>query len=110
MLIRGLPVFEVPPTPQDPNLAVGTRLTAAGVLAMIAAVIGDQYGFKPELNGRIIQDIVPVPGFENTQQSISNETGLYTHIELAFTDYRPHCLPLFSLPGHHHNAARTMLS
>jgi L-asparagine oxygenase len=110
MLIHGLPVFEVPPTPRDPGLAVGTRLTAAGVLAMIAAIIGDQYGFKPELNGQIIQDIVPVRGFENTQQSISSETELYTHIELAFTEYRPDCLALFCLRGDHEKAAGTMLS
>jgi hypothetical protein len=54
LLIRGLPTFEVPRTPDDPHLAIGTRVTAAGLLGVISAVVGDQYGFRPELNGRII--------------------------------------------------------
>jgi hypothetical protein len=29
----------------------------AGVIGIIAAVIGDQYGFRPELAGNIVQDI-----------------------------------------------------
>lgn len=110
MLIRGLPTFEVPATPADPNLAVGTKVTAAGLLGIIAAVIGDQYGFKPELNGRIIQDIVPVEGFEQTQQSISSDTDLYTHVELAFTDDRADYIALFCLRADHERVAGTTLS
>jgi L-asparagine oxygenase len=110
LLIRGLPTFEVPATPADPKLAIGTTVTAAGLLGIISAVIGDQYGFRPELNGHIIQDIVPVPGFEQTQQSISSNAELYTHVELAFTDDRADNLVLFCLRADHERIAGTTLS
>jgi L-asparagine oxygenase len=110
LLIRGLPTFEVPPTPADPKLGIGARLTAAGLLGMVCAVIGDQYGFRPELNGRIIQDIVPVAGFEETQQSISSTAELFTHVELAFTDDRADHLALFCLRADHERIAGTTLS
>jgi L-asparagine oxygenase len=110
LLIRGLPTFEVPATPSDPKQATGTKLPAAGLLGIIAAVIGDQYGFKPELNGQIIQDIVPVAGFEETQQSVSSTAELYTHVELAFTDDRADHLALFCLRSDHEGIAGTTLS
>jgi L-asparagine oxygenase len=110
MLVRGCPVFEVPRTPEDPMLCVGTTLPAAGVLGIIAAVIGDQYGFQPELAGHIVQDIVPVAGFEKTQQSLSSEADLYKHVESAFTEDRPDHVALFCLRGDHDKVARTTLS
>jgi L-asparagine oxygenase len=110
LLIRGLPTFEVPATPADPKLAVGTSLTAAGLLGIVSAVIGDQYGFRAELDGHIIQDIVPVPGFEQTQQSISSDAELYTHVELAFTEDRADHLALFCLRADHERIAGTTLS
>jgi L-asparagine oxygenase len=80
------------------------------VLGIITAVIGDQYGFKPELAGHIIQDIVPVPGFERTQQSISSEKDLYLHVESAFTDDRADYVALFCLRADHDKVAATTLS
>jgi len=110
LLIRGLPTFEVPRTPADPTQAIGTRLPAAGLLSIVAAVLGDQYGFKPELNGQLIQDIVPVAGLEETQQSVSSTAELYTHVELAFTDDRADHLALFCLRSDHEGIAGTTLS
>lgn len=110
LLIRGLPTFEVPATPADPKLATGTTVTAAGLLGIIAAVVGDQYGFRPELDGHIIQDIVPVAGFEQTQQSVSSDAELYMHVELAFTDDRADILALFCLRADHERIAGTTLS
>jgi L-asparagine oxygenase len=112
LLIRGLPTFNIPRTPPDPKLAVGTTLTAAGLLGIIAAVIGDQYGFKPELDGHLVQDIVPVAGFERTQQSVSSDDELYTHTELAFADDcdRADYLALFCLRADHERVAGTTLS
>jgi L-asparagine oxygenase len=110
LLVRGLPTYEVPATPADPALAIGTRLTAAGLLGIVSAVIGDQYGFRPELDGHIIQDIIPVAGFEDTQQSVSSDAELYTHVELAFTDDRADNLALFCLRADHERVAGTTLS
>jgi L-asparagine oxygenase len=105
-------VFEVPATPSDPSLGIGTTVTAAGVLGIISAVLGDQYGFKPELNGQLVQDIVPVRGLERTQQSVSSDAELYTHVELAFADDndRADTLALLCLRADHERTAATTLS
>jgi L-asparagine oxygenase len=112
LLISGLPAFSVPPTPASPQLAVGPTLDAAGLLGIVSAVLGDQIGFRPELGGQLIQDIVPVVGQERTQQSVSSADELYTHTELAFADddYRADYLVLFCLRADHEGVAATTLS
>jgi hypothetical protein len=90
----------------------GATLDAAGLLGIISAVLGDQIGFRPQLGGQIIQDIVPVAGQERTQQSVSSADELYTHTELAFADddYRADYLALFCLRQDHEGVAATTLS
>lgn len=112
LLIHGLPVFDIPPTPSSPGVGTGPTLTAAGVLGIVAAQLGDQIGYSPELGGRIIQDVVPVRGAEDTQQSVSSTTELYTHIELAFApdDARADWIVLFCLRSDHDGVAGTTLS
>jgi L-asparagine oxygenase len=110
LLVRGCPTFEVPATPKAATLSVGTTLPAAGVLGIVTAVLGDQYGFKPELAGHIVQDILPVPGFEHTQQSISSEAPLSNHMEMAFTEDRADYVALFCLRSDHDRVAGTTLS
>jgi L-asparagine oxygenase len=108
-LVRECPVFDVPATPADPGASIGTTLPAAGILGMVSSLLGDQYGFEPELGGRIIQDIVPVSGFEHTQQSISSEQHLFSHVESAFTDDRPDYVALLCLRTDHEQVAATTL-
>ena len=110
LLVRGCPTFDAPSTPRDPGAAVGARLRATGVFAVVSAVLGDHYGFRPELGGNIVQDIVPVPGFEHTQQSISSEQELHSHVESAFTDDRPDYVALFCLRPDHQGIAVTTLT
>lgn len=110
LLVRGCPIFDIPETPANPADAEGTRLTAAGVFGIITAVVGDQFGFRPELGGNIIQDLLPVPGFEYTQQSISSAMELYTHVEYAFTDDRADYVALLCLRADHERTASTTLS
>jgi L-asparagine oxygenase len=112
LIVSGLPVFSIPPTPASPQFAVGPTLDAAGMLGIISAVLGDQIGFRPELDGQIIQDVVPVAGQERTQQSVSSADELYTHTELAFADddYRADYLALLCLRADHDGVAATTLS
>lgn len=46
-IITGIPVGDVPQTPEHADLAVGTTLEAAAVLSILMAPLGEQYGFKP---------------------------------------------------------------
>jgi L-asparagine oxygenase len=88
LLVRGLPVGEVPPA--DPAAGSGSRLPAAGLLRIIAACLGDQYGFARQLGGRILQDIVPVRGREDTAQRPGNGRVVDTdYAALALTIPRP---------------------
>lgn len=110
LLIRGLPTGDVPRTPEHADDATGAGLLGAAVMSLVAAVLGDQYGFKPELGGNIVQDVLPVRGFEHTQQSISSKKRLFDHVEMAFTDNRADYVGLFCLRADHDGVAATTLS
>jgi L-asparagine oxygenase len=110
MLIRNLPVDPVPPTPDHADYGMGIHLPAAHVFSLAAALFGDQFGFRPELAGQIIQDILPVAGFEDTQQSISSGTLLELHCETVFTDYRADVIGLLCLRPDPEGIAGTVLA
>lgn len=110
LLIRGLPVDPLPPTPDHADYAVGVGLPAARVFAVAAALFGEQYGFRAELAGRIVQDILPVAGFEDTQQSISSRAPLELHCETVFTDHRADVIGLLCLRPDPERIAGTVLT
>jgi L-asparagine oxygenase len=110
LLIRGLPTGLVPATPSIAHDAVGTGLAGSAVMSIVAAVLGEQFGFAPELGGNIVQDILPMKGAEDTQKSVSSRTALLTHVEMAFTEYRADYVALFCLRQDHKRTASTTLS
>jgi L-asparagine oxygenase len=110
MLIRGVPVDAVPQTPAHADYGVGVRLPAARVFSLAAALVGEQFGFQPELAGQIIQDILPVAGFEDTQQSISSRAPLELHCETAFTDNRADVIGLLCVRPDREGVASTLLT
>ncbi|HEU5266532.1 MAG TPA: hypothetical protein VFU35_07515, partial [Jatrophihabitans sp.] len=110
LLIRNLPVDPVPPTPAHADYGVGISLPAARVMSLAAALYGDQFGFEPELSGQIIQDILPVKGFEDTQESISSRALLELHCETVFTDFRADYIGLLCLRPDPDRIAGTVLT
>jgi L-asparagine oxygenase len=110
MLLRGLPVDPLPPTPDHADYGLGISLPAARVLSLAAALIGDQFGFQPELAGHMVQDILPVAGFEDTQQSISSRALLELHCETVFTDNRADVIGLLCLRPDPAGLAGTLLT
>jgi L-asparagine oxygenase len=110
LLVRNLPVEPLPATPRHADDGVGIYLNAAKCMSIIVAALGEQFGFRPELGGRIIQDILPVPGFEDTQQSISSRALLELHCETVFTDARADFVGLLCLRPDHERHAATLLS
>lgn len=110
LMVRGVPLGQVPPTPAHADLAVGLGLDSAKALSVIGGVLGEQFGFKPELSGHIIQDILPVAGFEDTQQSISSRTLLELHCETVFTNARADFVGLLCLRPDPGRRAGTLLS
>jgi L-asparagine oxygenase len=110
LLIRNLPVEPLPPTPDHADYGQGIQLPAARIFSVASALFGDQFGFKPELAGHIIQDILPVSGFEDTQQSISSRALLELHCETVFTDNRADVIGLLCLRPDPDREAGTVLA
>ncbi|UXX98140.1 TauD/TfdA family dioxygenase (plasmid) [Streptomyces sp. AD2-2] len=110
LLLRGLPIGDVPPTPSEADLGVGLHLPAAGTLSLIVGVLGEQFGFLPELSGQIVQDILPVEGFEDTQHSISSRALLELHCETAFAEERADFVGLLCLRSDADREAATLIS
>lgn len=110
LLIAGVPIGELPPTPRHADHAVGTKLLGAATMSIVVSVLGDQFGFRPELGGKIVQDIVPVRGFEDAQEAISSSTPLISHVDKAFTENRADYVALLCLRPDHEGVAATTLS
>lgn len=110
LLVRNVPVDPVPATPHHADDGLGSHLDAAKSMSIIGAVLGEQFGFRAELGGRITQDILPVPGFEDTQQSISSRAILELHCETVFTNTRADFVGLLCLRPDHERRAATLLS
>lgn len=110
LLVRGLPIGSVPATPPHADLGVGSSLDGAKMMSLVAGVLGEQFGFLPELSGSIVQDIIPVPGFEDTQQSISSRVLLELHTETSFTDARADFIGLLCLRPDPQREAATLIS
>lgn len=110
LLISGIPTGQVPPTPRHADWAIGGKLVGAAAISIVASVLGDQFGFRPELGGNIVQDIVPVRGFEDTQQSISSTAPLHSHVDKAFSENRADYVAVLCLRPDHEGVAATTLS
>ncbi|MFF2810195.1 TauD/TfdA family dioxygenase [Streptomyces sp. NPDC058000] len=104
LLVRGLPLGQVPPTPVEPGSVQRDATVAAAVLAMIASGLGDPVAYRPEKTGAIVQNVVPVPGQED-YQSNAGSVLLTFHTENAFHPHRPDFVMLLCLRADHERVA-----
>lgn len=102
LLLTGLLVGPIPPTPASPMSA----LTRATLMARQAAAIvsSNHYlaGFRGESDGAIVQAVVPVKADQREQMSTGSLIELDPHTEQAFSDFRPDCIGLGGLRGDPH--------
>ena len=99
MLVQGLPVGDLPPTPASPT-ALTTKSDATELrLLAIASVLGEPVGYLPEHGGNVVQNIVPVRAEAASQTSTSSTVDLMFHTEAAFHPHRPRYLLLLCLRG-----------
>ncbi len=110
LLIRGMPIGEVPATPTTTDRPMGISLPAAAMMGVLVATLGEQYGFEPERGGQIVQDVLPVAGEERIQSSISSDVRLKDHVEMAFSDHRSDFVVLACLRPDHNRIAGTTLA
>lgn len=106
MVLSGLPVGEVPPTPVVKGSVQRTPTLAAATLLLVASGLGDPAAFAAEKSGALVQDVVPVPGEEATQGNVGSVELTY-HIENAFHPHRPDYVLLLCLRADHDGVAET---
>jgi L-asparagine oxygenase len=100
-ILRGyrVPADRVGPTPlrwQDAATA-GTAAREEAYLALLGATLGDLFAFRTLQDGRLVQDLLPTPGQEQTKSGNSSRSVLDLHTEDAFHPYRCDYLGLLCL-------------
>ncbi|WP_031467213.1 TauD/TfdA family dioxygenase [Sciscionella sediminilitoris] len=104
LLLRDLPVPELPPTPNEPGSVQHEATESAAALLMFAAGLGDPAAFRPEKGGAMVQNVVPVPGKEEFQGN-AGSVLLEFHNENAFHPHRPDFVMLLCLRADHEGIA-----
>jgi len=110
LLVRGVPLGRVPTTPGQVGSRDTTPKDAAAAMSVLLGCLGEQYGFRPEFGGQIIQEILPVSGFETEQISLGSTVDLECHVEMAFSPYRSDYVALLCLRQDHDRIAGTTVS
>ena len=99
LLLRAMPVGDVPATPAQPTAPTLKDTVSERSLLAVATLLGEPVGYKPELGGRLIQNLVPTRANQDRQTSTSSAVPLLFHTETAFHPYRPAYLALLCLRG-----------
>jgi L-asparagine oxygenase len=86
ILFRGLPTDPVlPPTQTDGQANAGkTTYVSEGCLLGLAQLLGEPVGFTSEKSGRLIHDVVPVPGTEDSLSNQGSTGSLPFHNDMVY--------------------------
>lgn len=99
LLLRGLPVGALPPTPATPTDQTNKSNATEVLLLAVGCLLGEPVGYEPEHGGDVVQNIVPVRESSDRQTSTSSKVNLMFHTEAAFHPHRPKYLLLLCLRG-----------
>jgi hypothetical protein len=99
LLIRRIPIDELPNTPENNNCKIGEETILAKIQSIFVSVISNMIAYEAEGYGRLYQDVIPVKSMEKNQTSISSSVELEIHTEQAFSKLRPDILSLACLRG-----------
>lgn len=89
---------DLEPTPRHWSAADTSASRGSAFLAMIyAALLGDAIGWAGQQDGRLITDVLPTPGQEDSLLSCGSRTMLGWHTEDAFSPSRGDYIGLFCL-------------
>ena len=99
VLLRGLPVGELPATPPTPSAPSRKDRTSEFTLLTVARRLGQPVGYEPEHGGSLVQNVVPTRAASDRQVSTSSKVELMFHTEAAFHPHRPRYLLLLCLRG-----------
>jgi L-asparagine oxygenase len=99
LLLRGVPVGDLPPTPAAPSSAEKLNKISEFALLTVGRRLGQPVGYAPEHGGDLVQNISPVARDAERQVSTSSRSTLAFHTEAAFHPHRPRYLLLLCLKG-----------
>lgn len=99
IVLRGLPVGDLPHTPDSPTAAVTKDHVSEFTLLTVARRLGQPVGYLPEHGGDLVQNLVPTQSNADRQVSTSSKVQLMFHTEAAFHPHRPRYLLLLCLRG-----------
>jgi L-asparagine oxygenase len=89
----------IPKTPNTNIESIGSTTMLARIQSILLSYIGEIISYEAEGNGKLFQDIVPVPNMGTNQTSYSSDVELEIHTEQAFSKIRPDILSLACLRG-----------
>lgn len=97
--IKGGPAAEAAcPTPGHWRVrGADTTLAQVFWLVLLGAQLGDPFGWSSLQDGRLLNDVLPVPGSEQVQTGQGSVAPLELHVEDAFDDDRCDYLGLMAL-------------
>ncbi|MER6623339.1 TauD/TfdA family dioxygenase [Streptomyces sp. NPDC000931] len=111
LIVAGLPVEEerLPLTPSKAESVERTATLPAAVAVLMSMQIGEIAAYRAEKSGALVQNVVPVPGQEESQSN-AGSTPLELHVENAFHPRRPDYVGLLCLRGDRNTNAGTLVS
>ncbi|MFD9397058.1 TauD/TfdA family dioxygenase [Streptomyces sp. NPDC060000] len=111
LILRNLPVYDavLPDTPTVPESVERQATLPAAVTSLISQSLGEVVAYREEKSGALVQNVVPVPGREESQSN-AGSTLLELHVENAFHPHRPDYVGLFCLRNDHSGTAGTLVS
>ena len=90
ILLRGLPADANLPSTQNDGLPNRSKKTFISELCLlgITQLLGEPIGFLSDKDGRLVHDLVPVPGREGTLSNQGSTRFLVFHNDLYYDDIR----------------------
>lgn len=99
VLIRGLRVAQegIGPTPLTLDAAPPGTAVEDRMLVLVSTLLGDVFGWAAEYGGRVVHDLVPLPGHETDQSGTSSASVLGWHTDEAYHPMRADYLVLMCI-------------
>lgn len=99
IVLEGLPIGAVPPTPASPWGVIDKHHGSDLLLLAVAQRLGHPMGYAAESRGVLTPHIVPTPGETYRQVSTSSQVDLALHTEGSYVHHKPRYLLLLCLRG-----------
>ncbi len=93
LVVSGYPVSDerLGPTPVHWRRTAGERSPALEqeiLFVLMSSLLGEGIGWSTQQDGRVVHDVLPIPGMENEQIGTGSEQAIWWHTEDAFHPLR----------------------